>query len=160
MQGATENNMGIWAALQANTTVTVHSAGWLEGGLCFGYEKFINDVEALQTVAELCGATPEDEDSLAWSALEDVQPGGHFFATEHTMSRYKDAFYEPLVADLNNFGAWSEGGAMTSSQRATSVWQQLLRDFEAPAHGEAVADRIAGYISDHKDNGGAPPAGG
>lgn len=160
MQGATENNMGIWAAMQANTTVTVHSAGWLEGGLCFGYEKFINDVEALQTVAELCAVTPEDEDSLGWSALEDVQPGGHFFATEHTMARYKDAFYEPLVADLSNFGAWTEAGEMTSSQRATGVWQQILRDFQAPAHSQAVAERIASYISDHMDKGGAPPTSG
>ena len=160
MQGATENNMGIWAALQANTTVTVHSAGWLEGGLCFGYEKFINDVEALQTVAELCAQSPEDEDSLGWSALEDVQPGGHFFATEHTMARYKDAFYEPLVADLSNFGAWTDAGELTSSQRATGIWQQILRDFKAPAHSGSVAERIAGYIADHKDKGGAPPAGG
>ena len=28
MQAATENNMALWGALQANTTVTVHSAGW------------------------------------------------------------------------------------------------------------------------------------
>jgi trimethylamine--corrinoid protein Co-methyltransferase len=53
MQAATETNMALWAQLQANATLTVHSAGWLEGGLTFGYEKFINDIEALQTIAEL-----------------------------------------------------------------------------------------------------------
>ncbi|MEP0940197.1 MAG: trimethylamine methyltransferase family protein [Rhizobiaceae bacterium] len=160
MQAATENNMGLWAALQANTTVSVHSAGWLEGGLCFGYEKFINDVEALQTLAELCMTTPEDEDSLGWSALQDVQPGGHFFATEHTMARYKDAFYEPLVADLSNFGAWSEAGAKTSTDRATDIWRQILQEFKAPDHAEEAGERIAGYIVDHMAKGGAAPAGG
>ena len=35
----------------AQATVTVHAAGWLEGGLSFGYEKFICDVEALQVMA-------------------------------------------------------------------------------------------------------------
>ena len=33
--------------VHADATLTVHSAGWLEGGLSFGYEKFINDVGRL-----------------------------------------------------------------------------------------------------------------
>ena len=34
----------------------VHAAGWLEGGLTFGFEKFVNDCEALQVLAELAAA--------------------------------------------------------------------------------------------------------
>lgn len=159
MQAAGETHMGLWAALQANATLTVHSAGWLEGGLTFGYEKFINDIEALQTVAELCQPMDEAEDSLAWAALSDVQPGGHFFATEHTMQRYRDAFYPPYVADLSNFGTWNDAGALTSTQRATGLWQAVLRDFEAPAHSREAEERIARYIADRTAAGGAPPAG-
>ncbi len=157
MQAAGETHMGLWAALQANATLTVHSAGWLEGGLTFGYEKFINDVEALQMIAELCRPVEEDEDSLAWSALADVQPGGHFFATDHTMQRYRDAFYQPLVADLSNFGNWAEAGALTSTQRATGLWQSILRDFQPPAHGAQAVERVARYIEDHTAAGGAAP---
>lgn len=159
MQAAGETHMGLWAALQANATLTVHSAGWLEGGLTFGYEKFINDVEALQTIAELCRPVEVDESALAWSALTDVQPGGHFFATDHTMQRYQDAFYEPLVADLSNFGSWSEAGALTSTQRATGIWKATLQDFQLPAHGGDAAERVARYIEDHTAAGGAAPAG-
>lgn len=159
MQAAGETHMGLWAALQANATLTVHSAGWLEGGLTFGYEKFINDVEALQTIAELCRPVEDDVDGLAWSALSEVQPGGHFFATDHTMRRYRDAFYPPLVADLSNFGSWNEAGALTSTQRATGVWKKTLRDFQPPAHGADAMDRIARYIEDHTTAGGAAPAG-
>ena len=160
MQGATETNMGLWAALQANATMTVHAAGWQEGGLCFGYEKFINDIEALQTLAELCLVTPEDEDSLGWSALADVDPGGHFFATQHTMDRYKDAFYQPLVADLNNFGAWTDSGELTSTQRATAIWKQALADFSQPSHGPVAEELIASFIDSRKAKGGRAPAGG
>ena len=159
MQASGETHMGQWAALMAQATLCVHSAGWLEGGLTFGYEKFINDIEALQTIAELCRPMEEGEDSLAWSALEDVQPGGHFFATEHTMQRYRDAFYQPLVADLSNFGSWTEAGALTSTQRATGLWQATLRDFAVPDHSGAAEERIAGYVSERTAAGGAPPAG-
>ena len=160
MQAATETNMALWAQLQANATLTVHAAGWLEGGLTFGYEKFINDIEALQTVAELCLDTPEDDDSLGWSALCEVEPGGHFFATQHTMDRYRDAFYEPLVADLTNHGAWLDAGGKSSAERATGIWKQTLAEFKAPKDSDEVLERIAGPIERYKKSGGAAPSGG
>jgi trimethylamine--corrinoid protein Co-methyltransferase len=160
MQGASENTFGLMAAMQANATLTIHSAGWLEGGLTFGYEKFINDIEAVQTIAELAAPVPEDEDSLAWSALSDVEPSGHFFATKHTMDRYKDAFYEPLNADLRNNGAWVKSGAKTATERAGEVWRGVLRDFVAPQHGTAAVDRLAPFIAKRTARGGAAPAGG
>ena len=160
MQGGTENSMGLWAALQANATLTVHAAGWLEGGLSFGYEKFINDIEAVQTLAELCEPLPDDDDTLAWSALEDVDPGGHFFATDHTMQRYRDAFYSPLVADLTNYGGWLEAGGLSATERATGIWQRTLETFEAPAHAGDALERMAPYIEAAQQRGGTPPAGG
>ena len=160
MQSGTENNMGLWAALQANATLTVHAAGWLEGGLSFGYEKFINDVEALQTIAEICKPLPEDEETMGWSALADVEPGGHFFATEHTMKRYRDAFYTPLAADLSNNGSWLEAGGLSSTERATSVWKKTLSEFQAPVHSGDAMERINSYIESATARGGTAPSGG
>tara|TARA_R110002094_G_scaffold3941_4_gene12389 strand:- start:5113 stop:6678 length:1566 start_codon:yes stop_codon:yes gene_type:complete len=160
MQAAGENHMGLWAAMQANATLTIHSAGWLEGGLSFGYEKFINDVEGLQQLAELCTATPQDTPSLGWDALKDVDPGGHFFATQHTMDRYRDAFYEPLVADLSNHGAWVDAGAKTATERATDIWQQVLHDYTPPTSAQGVADRLAAYVETRTKAGGAAPSDG
>ncbi len=157
MQAAGENHMGVWAAMQANATLTIHSAGWLEGGLSFGYEKFINDVEGLQQLAEMCAPVPEDTPSLGWDALQDVAPGGHFFATQHTMDRYKDAFYEPLVADLNNHGAWVDAGSKTSTERATDIWQQVLREYVPPPCASGIADRLAPFVEARTKAGGAPP---
>ena len=157
MQSSTEQVMSLWGALMANATLTVHSAGWLEGGLVFGYEKFINDVEALQMLAELCTLPEAEEASFAWSALEDVEPGGHFFATQHTMERYRDAFYPPLVADLNNYGGWVNSGSKTSTERATEIWQAVLRDFQHPSHGGGADEVLVPYIERGTKAGGAPP---
>jgi len=160
MQSGNENNMGLWAAMQANATLTVHAAGWLEGGLCFGYEKFINDMESVNTLAELCAPLPDDEDTLGWSALVDVEPGGHFFATDHTMRRYRDAFYAPLVADLSNHGAWVESGSKSSAERATAIWQKILHGFTPPLHAANALEKIAPYIEKATANGGRPISGG
>lgn len=157
MQAATETNMSIWGAAMANATLTIHAAGWLEGGLSFGYEKFINDIEALQIMAEMTfkpdGSAPE----IGFDALRDVAPGGHFFATQHTMDRYQRAFYSPLVSDLSNYGQWSDGGEKTSAQRATEIWKTRLAEFSAPAGGAEAAERLASFIEERAASGGAAP---
>lgn len=155
MQAAQETTHTLWGAMLAQATLVVHAAGWLEGGLSFGYEKFICDIEALQTLAEMC-QRPDPAD-MALDALADVPPGGHFFAAAHTMARYDSAFYAPLVSDLSNFGQWTEHGALRADQRATAIWQRILAEFQPPAHGAEAALRLAPFIAARSAAGGAPP---
>jgi trimethylamine---corrinoid protein Co-methyltransferase len=86
-----------------------------------------------------------------------VPPGGHFFATDHTMSRYQSAFYQPLVADLSNHGAWTEAGALGADQRATALWQERLAAYRPPPTAEGAEARLAQYIADQTAAGGVLP---
>lgn len=156
-QAAEETVMALWGAVLAQATLTIHSAGWLEGGLTFGYEKFICDIEALQTLAELAAPAPADAAALALDAIAEVPPGGHFFAAAHTMDRYASAFYQPVIADLSNHGQWAEAGGLRADERATAVWQRLLAGFTPPPTTEGVADRIGRFVADRTAAGGVPP---
>ncbi|MBT8413875.1 MAG: trimethylamine methyltransferase family protein, partial [Boseongicola sp.] len=89
VQAAGETQFGLWGCLMAGATVTIHAAGWLEGGLTVSYEKLITDIEILQMVAELCAETPATDAEIGLDALAEVAPGGHFFAAGQTMSRYQ-----------------------------------------------------------------------
>ena len=73
------------------------------------------------------------------------------------MERYQSAFYAPLVADLTNFGGWTEAGAQTSTQRATDIWTRNLADFTDPAGGAQAAGNIEAFIAARKQAGGAFP---
>ena len=157
MQSAQETTMAIWGALMGNATMVLHAAGWLEGGLTFGYEKFINDIEMLQSIAELCARPGDSLEDFALDAIAEVPPGGHFFAAAHTMQRYEHAFSPPLLADLSNFGSWTAAGAKDSATRATAIWQKLLADFTPPAASAEIADRLAPYIEAKTKAGGARP---
>ena len=157
MQAALETTMGLWGASLAHGTLIVHTAGWLEGGLTFGYEKFINDVEGLQVFAELSTRPSGSVAEIGFDAIADVPPGGHFFQTQHTMDLYQTAFYSPIVADLSNFGTWTEAGARTSSERATDVWKQVLRDARNPEGAEERVARMQPLISRFTAAGGAAP---
>ncbi len=156
-QASTETVMSLWACLMAGVTHVVHAAGWLEGGLTFSYEKMMIDLEALQTVAELCTPAPGATVDIGFDAIAAVAPGGHFFSGEHTMSRYQTAFYEPLVADRSNFGSWTEAGAKSTDERATGLWQRKLAEYETPAIDPARIEEIDTFIAKRTEQGGAAP---
>ena len=156
-QAANETQMGLWGCLLAGTSVIIHVAGWLEGGLTVGYEKFITDMEVANMVAVLCKQPEETIDEIGISALEEVQPGGHFFGCGHTMQRYKDAFYEQLIGDLSNYGTWKEAGGLDTSQRATALWQSILQAETGPHIDLGRKDKLHQMIAHYTEKGGTPP---
>ena len=58
-----------------------HAAGWLEGGLCASFEKFVIDIDMLQMMAETLKPIEVSESTLALDAIREAGHGGHFFGT-------------------------------------------------------------------------------
>lgn len=156
-QAAHETQFALWGSVLAGATVCIHAAGWVEGGLAVSMEKVITDVEALQTFAELFQPVVATPAEIAFDAIADVQPGGHFFATQHTMERYRTAFYNPLVADLSNFGNWTESGSKTATERANGIWKRKIEELEPIDRQGDIAEALDTYIAQAKAAGGADP---
>ncbi len=158
VQAANENQFGLWGCLMAGATVIIHSAGWLEGGLTVSFEKMISDAEVLNMVAELCAGAQAGADEIGFeTALSEVEPSGHFFATSQTMERYNTAFYEPHLHDYANFGTWSERGSVDANRRATEVWKDILANFTAPKQDADRLGALHEFIARRTQEGGAPP---
>ena len=94
---------------------------------------------------------------MAYAAIADVKPGGHFFATEHTMERFDTAFYSPLVADLQNYGSWEESGSQNAETRATKIWQDTLSSYVVPKGCEEISGRLEETLAKLTEAGGAYP---
>lgn len=157
-QAAHESQFAVWGAVLAGATTLIHAAGWLEGGLSVSFEKLITDIEMLQMIAEMCSSTFGDADAIGFDAIAEVQPGGHFFSAQHTMARYRTAFYQPLVADWSNYGNWTEAGSKSATERAQAVWRRALESFAPPPSAAGSADALDQFIAHRKEEGGAPPS--
>jgi len=155
-QSVYEFLMSAWGSVLGGVNMMIHAAGWLEGGLTASMEKFILDIEMLQTFAEIFQPLDSDESELAFEAIASVDPGSHFFGCEHTLSRYQSAFYEPLVSDWSNYGLWCENGSKTATQRANTIWKSILKDFQPPPMDIAVFDEIQAFVERRTAEGGAP----
>lgn len=150
-QAVYETQMALWGAVMGHGNLVYHSAGWLEGGLVASFEKFIIDVEMLQAMAEFLKPIDTTMKEFGMDAIADIAPGGHFFGTQHTLERYKNAFYQPLVSDWQNNENWQNAGAKDATTRATEIWQTALNDFEAPALAEDRLEELDSYIAKRKE---------
>ena len=155
-QATWESSHSLFAAMTSGVNVVYHAAGWLEGGLCASYEKFIMDCEQLQQIITYMGPVKWDKDELALDAMAEVGQGGHFFGIQHTQDRYEKAFYSPFLSDWSNFENWEDRGAELTVTRANKVWKQILNEFEAPPLDEAIREELEAFVTRRKEEGGAP----
>ena len=156
-QAIWETQMSLWGALTGGANIVIHAAGWLEGGLSASYEKFILDIEQLQHMAELMQPVHWDDGELALDALREVGSGGHFFGAEHTMKRYRTAYYSPYVSDWSNFGQWQEAGGRTATERAHDLWRRVLAQFQPPVVDRGTVEAIDAFIARRVEEGGVAP---
>lgn len=156
-QGGYETMMNISGAIHGGANVIMHAAGWQEGGLCASFEKLVLDVEMLQMFVEVFQPVDTADAELAYDAIADIAPGGHFFGSEHTLARYEQAFYEPIVFTRQNFGQWTEEGATTASTRANAVFKATLDAFVPPPVAHDVLAELDDYVARRTAEGGAPP---
>ena len=155
VQSAYESQMALWGAIMGGCNFLLHGAGWLEGGLTASFEKFIIDVEMLQMFAALMQPVAFDEDALGLSAIREIEPGGHFFGTQHTLAHYETAFYSPLLSDWRNFETWEETGSLDTTTRAHGLYKQTLAAFEPPALDDSAREEIDDFVARRVREGGA-----
>ncbi len=145
-QAAYESQMSLWGAVAGGANLVNHAAGWLEGGLTASFEKLVIDAEMLQMMAEYLQPIVTDDDALGLEAIDAVGPGGHFFGSPHTMTRYEKAFYSPLVSDWRNFETWADDGAIDAAHRANRIWKQLLAEYEQPPLDPAIDEQLTEFV--------------
>ena len=149
-QAAWESQMSLWGAVMGGAQIVKHAAGWLEGGLCASFEKFIIDIDMLQMMAQTLQPLEVSEATLALDAIVEAGHGGHFFGTAHTMAHYTSAFYEPLVSDWSNFETWSENGSQTAFQRANRIYRETLANYQEPDIDPQVRQSLEQYAAERR----------
>jgi trimethylamine--corrinoid protein Co-methyltransferase len=146
-QSAYEALMTLLPTFLAGTNFVMHSAGWLEGGLVSGYEKFIIDIELLRMLRHEFTPLEIDEASLAFGAHQEVGSGGHFLGAAHTLERFRECFYRPLLSSTENFDRWSRNGGLDAAARAEKIWHDTLDRYEPPPLDDAVRAELQEYVT-------------
>jgi trimethylamine--corrinoid protein Co-methyltransferase len=149
-QAAYEATNTLVTSALAGVNFMLHTAGWLEGGLAMGYEKFILDADQANMLAILLGGIDLSENGQAMDALREVGPGSHFLGSAHTQANFETAFYRSPVSDSNSFEQWEAEGSIDAAQRANGIWKRMLNEYEAPAIDPAIDEALIEFMTRRK----------
>jgi trimethylamine--corrinoid protein Co-methyltransferase len=145
-QASYEAAMTLWPTFLAGTNFVMHSAGWLESGLVSCYEKFIVDVELLRMLHHVFQPLEINEETLAYSAHQEVGQGGHFLGAVHTLERFRECFYRPLLSSTENYERWNRNGGKDAAARASEIAQKTLDEYVEPELEQGLKDELKAYV--------------
>jgi trimethylamine--corrinoid protein Co-methyltransferase len=145
-QAGYESMMSLWPTFLAGTNFVMHSAGWLESALVSCYEKFVVDVEILRMLHEVFKPLEINEETLAYSAHQEVGQGGHFLGAAHTLERFRECFYRPLLSSTENYERWNRNGGRDASTRASEIWKKTLDEYEQPPLEPELDAELKAYV--------------
>ena len=149
-QAAYESAATFIPTILAGTNFVLHAAGWLEGGLSIGYEKFILDLDQCGMAGVFVKGVDLSENGQALDAIRENGPGLHFLGNSHTLANFENAFYRSETADNNSFEQWLEDGSLDSPQRANKIWKRMLAEYEAPPIDPGIEEALLEYVARRK----------
>ena len=150
-QAAYESAHTLLPTLLAGVNLVTHAAGWLEGGLVAGYEKFVMDADQLAMMQVLAQGMDLSARGQALDAFREVGPGSHFLGCEHTQANFETAFHQSTIADYSSYEQWSIEGSLTAEQRANAVWKRMLNEYQDPGIDPAADEAMLDFIARRKE---------
>ena len=108
------------------------------------------DADRLGAYQALLDGLPLDIDTLARDAYGEVQPGGHFLGSSHTLRHYETAFFEAQLSDSENSENWEDRGSEDMQQRAFKRWNKLLDSYIPPPMDSALDDALKEFVAKRK----------
>ena len=145
-QASYEAMMTMLPTFLAGANWVMHSAGWLESGLVSCYEKFVVDVELLRMLQYMFQPLHINEETLAFRAHQEVGQGGHFLGAEHTLERFRECFYRPLLSSTENYERWNRNGGKDSAARASEIVDKTLEEYEEPELDGDLKEELKAYV--------------
>jgi len=149
-QAAYESAATLLPTVNGGVNFVLHAAGWLEGGLAIGYEKFVLDNDQLGMMATFVKGLDLSENALAMSAFRENEPGQHFLGTNHTLVNFETAFYRSDTADNASYEQWIEEGGLDAAQRANKLWKSRLAEYEPPPLDDAIDAELLDFVARRK----------
>jgi trimethylamine--corrinoid protein Co-methyltransferase len=149
-QAAFESAQTLLPTCLAGVNFVLHTAGWLEGGLAMGYEKFVMDADQAGMMHTLLAGVDLTPNGQALDAIHEVGPGKHFLGCAHTQANFENAFYRSPLADNNSYEQWEAEGSPDMTRRANAAWKKQLAEYVEPPMDPAIDEALLDYMTRRK----------
>ncbi len=128
VQAGYEKGLGIGFAALAGSNYIHHAAGRIKDGVA--YEQYVIDNEIIGMAKRGLRGICVNEETLAFSPIEEVGHGGTFITHPHTLRFFKKEMYFPSLSDRNDRALWESLGSLDGRERARREARRILKDHQ------------------------------
>ena len=149
-QAAYESADSMHSTMMAGANFVLHSAGWLEGGLCAGFEKLVMDADRLGGYQKVLSQGLDlSEDAFAADAYEEVAPGGIFWGRRIPCATIRRPSTSRRSATAR---MWKAGKRPAARICATAYerWQAMLESYVPPPMEDGTREALLDYVARRK----------
>jgi trimethylamine--corrinoid protein Co-methyltransferase len=145
-QAGYEAARNMYGVVLAGANFVLSTTGYLESALCQSYAKAALDGEQAEMFRVFAEGIRFDELDAAIAAMDEVEPGGHFLGTTHTLENFESAFSMPELMDSDGFEQWLAGGGEDANTRGLAKARKLLADYEEPDLPDDVDAALCEFV--------------
>jgi len=122
--------MSLWPTFPRRHELRHALGRWLESALVSATRSSSPTSRACACSTRCFKPLEINDETLAYSAHQEVGQGGHFLGAVHTLERFRECFYRPLVSSTENYERWNRNGGNDTAARASEVWKKTLEEYE------------------------------
>jgi len=120
----------------------IHDLGYMGAGATTSMEMLVLCDETVGMVKHFIKGIEITPQTLALDVIEQVGPGGNFFAEEHTFNNFKKHMYFPELLNRQGYDKWKESGGADFYQRANEKARNILNNHMVPELPKDILRRV------------------
>ena len=145
-QAAYESANTMQPTMLGSTNFVLHAAGWLEGGLTMGYEKFVLDADQLGMWHAFAKGVDLSENGQALDAFLTNEPAHALPRARAHARELRDSVLPLSRRGQLELRAVGVGGGERRRRRANAHWKRALAEYEPPPLDDAIREELEEWI--------------
>ncbi len=138
-QAAAESALSCLMAALSGANL-VHDVGFAEGANSASLELIVASDEFISMIKAIMSGIAVTPETLALEVMENVGPGGSYFAEKHTVRNFRQNWF-PRLLNRGNYEQWMAAGGLTLADKANRRVRRILHEHEpVPLSPEVAAE--------------------
>ncbi len=139
-QAVIEMSLSLAASFLSGANL-IHDVGLMEFANAASFEALVIADQIIELVRASWRPIETNEETLAVDLIDRVGSGGHFLTEDHTLRRFRDVLYSPLL-DRRRHEAWAADGEHSFEHRIKEKVGKILAEYKPEPLDEEVRRRL------------------
>jgi trimethylamine--corrinoid protein Co-methyltransferase len=148
-QAGAQHALSLMTIAIAGSAELIGASGTLYSASVWAHENVLLDAELFDLICHATEGLEVTEETLAFDAIAETGPGGHFLANPHTLRHLRER-WTPHLFGRETWEEWEATGRPSARERARERVRQILAEHEPEPLPDDVATELHRIVEHHR----------